>query len=70
MRIPKTIAIIALSVIFTAISLVARSEQLTGRQIMDREEKQNKGNDEYNKMSMKLINDRGQERNRKVEYFR
>lgn len=70
MRIPKTIAIIALSVIFTAISLVALSEQLTGRQIMDREEKQNKGNDEYNKMSMKLINDRGQERNRKVEYFR
>ena len=46
------------------------SEELTGRQIMEKSEAQNKGKDEYNKMSMTLINKRGQERNREVEYYK
>jgi outer membrane lipoprotein-sorting protein len=70
MRISKFAAVALPAVLFFTTALAARSDQLTGRQIMDMEEKQNKGNDEYNKMTMKLVNDRGQERNRKVEYFR
>jgi outer membrane lipoprotein-sorting protein len=36
---------------------------------MEKSEAQNKGKDEYNYTSMRLINKRGQERNRKIEYF-
>jgi outer membrane lipoprotein-sorting protein len=44
--------------------------ELTGREIMEQSEAKNKGTDEYNKTSMKLINKNGQERNRKIEYFK
>ncbi|UCD57806.1 MAG: outer membrane lipoprotein-sorting protein [Candidatus Hydrogenedentota bacterium] len=70
MNIPRVIAAILLAALFSAGSTTARSQELTGRQIMERDEKQNKGEDEYNKMSWKLINKRGQERNRRVEYYR
>ncbi len=53
-----------------ALTLTSTSEELSGRQIIEQEEKQNKGKDEFNEMSMKLVNDRGQERKRKVEYYR
>ena len=61
--------LILLTVLLSAFSLTAGSEELTGRQIMELEEERNKANDEFNKMSMKLIHKRGKERNRKVEYF-
>lgn len=70
MRVPRIMVAFSLAALFSAVTLTARSEELTGRQIMDREEQQNKGDDEFNKMSMKLINKRGQERNRTVEYYR
>jgi hypothetical protein len=66
--------IVAVIISFIAITFLcaqaALSEELTGRQIMEKEELLNKGKDEFNCMSMKLINSRGQERNRKVEYYR
>lgn len=70
MNIPKFVGIIMSIVAVLATAFTARSDQLTGLQVMEREETQNKGDDEFNKMSMKLINNRGQERNRKVEYYR
>lgn len=71
MNYPKFAALIAL---FTASLLSnpvpAAPEELTGRQIIEKSEQLNKGKDEFNNMSMKLINSRGQQRNRKVEYYR
>lgn len=60
----------ALVLLFLLVGAHAGSEELSGRQIMEKEELLNKGKDEFNYMSMKLINSRGQERNRKVEYYR
>lgn len=66
----RTLAFVLLVVFVVGVGFVAYSDELTGRQILEREEEQHKGEDEYNKMTMKLINNRGQERNRKVEYYR
>jgi len=70
MKIPKLIGAIFLGVLCAAVTPAAGSEELTGRQIMEKSEAQNKGRDEYNKTSMKLINKRGQERNREIEYYK
>ncbi|GAB4346498.1 MAG: outer membrane lipoprotein-sorting protein [Candidatus Abyssubacteria bacterium] len=71
MRCPKALVAVILTTALSTLTLAVSSEELlTGRQIIEQEEKQNKGRDEFNEMSMKLINDRGQERNRKVEYYR
>jgi hypothetical protein len=60
----KTVAALLVT-FFVSISVAAGSETLTGREIMERNEEQNKGEDEFNETSMKLVNKRGQERNRK-----
>jgi hypothetical protein len=66
-----TVAIGFLSLFLLLYALPAiPQEELTARQIIEKEELLNKGRDEFNNMSMKLINSRGQERNRKVEYYR
>ncbi len=70
MNIPKAIGTLVLGMLFLAVASVAGSEELNGRQIMEKSEAQNKGKDEYNKTSMKLINKRGQERDRKIEYYK
>jgi outer membrane lipoprotein-sorting protein len=70
MNIPKIFGAILIGVVFSAISVTAASEELTGYQIMKKSEDQNKGDDEYNETTMKLINKRGQERNRKIEHFK
>jgi outer membrane lipoprotein-sorting protein len=64
----KTVAALLVT-FFVSISVAAGSETLTGREIMERNEEQNKGEDEFNETSMKLVNKRGQERNRKIEYY-
>ncbi len=70
MNITRVIAALFLAAVLSAITVEAQTEELSGRQIMERNEEQNKGDDEYNKTSMRLINKRGQERNRKMEYSR
>lgn len=70
MNIPRAIGAIVLGVLFLAGAPAVDSEELTGRQIMEKSEAQNKGKDEYNTTSMKLINKRGQERDRKIEYYK
>ena len=69
MQFLKVCAVILVGAMVLAITFSAGSEELTGREIMDKSEAQNKGDDEYNEMSMRLINKRGQERKRKVEYY-
>jgi len=63
--------IVAFSLVALIVSAfgVAVGEDLTGRQIMDKNEEQNKGEDEFNKTTMRLINKRGQERNRRLDYY-
>ena len=69
MNTQKWLVTIFLLAFFCAISTTARTEDLSGRQIMELEEDRNKADDEYNKMSMKLIHKSGKERNRRVEYY-
>jgi hypothetical protein len=66
---PKKILAVCSAALFLLCGLTY-SEELTGRQIMEKEERLNKGKDEFNYMNMRLINSRGQERNRKIEYYR
>jgi outer membrane lipoprotein-sorting protein len=65
----RTLSVILIGAMLSLLAFSATSEELTGREIMEKSEDQNKGKDEYNKTSMRLINKRGQERNREVEYF-
>jgi outer membrane lipoprotein-sorting protein len=68
MKALKIIAVIALVAFVTLAGRPAVSEELTGLEIMERDEQQNKGEDEFNKTTMRLVNKRGQERKRKMEY--
>ncbi len=69
MKALKTIVAIALGAFIALTGRPAVSAELTGREIMERDEKQNKGEDEFNKTTMRLVNKRGQERKRKMEYY-
>jgi hypothetical protein len=69
MKATRNIGALLLLAFVVSFSGVAISEELTGREIMERNEKQNKGEDEFNETSMKLVNKRGQERKRKIEYY-
>lgn len=70
MRVAKIIVAGLLVSFIASICGMAASEELTGLQIMERNEEQNKGDDEFNETSMRLINKRGQERRRKLEYYK
>lgn len=70
MNIPRATGAMVLGALLLAGAPAAFSGELTGRQIMEKSEAQNKGKDEYNMTSMKLINKRGQERDRKIEYYK
>ena len=69
MNAARNIVAALLVAFLVSISGAAVSEALTGREIMERNEEQNKGEDEFNETSMKLVNKRGQERNRKIDYY-
>ena len=70
MSVPKIVAGVVLTVFLLSIGPPAATEELTGLQIMEKNEGQNKGEDEFNETTMRLINKRGQERNRKIEYYK
>jgi outer membrane lipoprotein-sorting protein len=71
MRYLRVAAVSASVAVFLLLSILpATPEELSGRQIIEKEEQLNKGADEFNHMSMRLINSRGQERKRRVEYYR
>jgi outer membrane lipoprotein-sorting protein len=69
MKTTRAIVAILLVTFLVSISGAAVAEELTGREIMEKNEKLNKGEDEFNETSMRLVNKRGQERNRKIEYY-
>lgn len=66
----KIVAGLCLAIFLSSISLTAAAEELTGGQIMALNEEKNKADDEFNETSMKLMNKRGQERNRKMGYYK
>ena len=69
MKTARIIVALLLVAFIGSIYGTAGSEELTGLQIMERNEEQNKGEDEFNKTTMRLQNKRGQERKRKMEYY-
>ena len=64
----KKCLILAAMVSVCAFQAGAGAEELTGRDVMKLEDTENEAQDEIMIMSMKLINKRGQERNRKVTF--
>ncbi len=69
MSVKKLAAVILTVALAASIGPATASEELTGLEIMERDEEQNEGEDEFNKTTMRLINKRGQERKRKMEYY-
>jgi outer membrane lipoprotein-sorting protein len=69
MKMARVIVALLLVVCVASIYGTAFSEELTGRRIMELNEERNQGNDEFNLTTMRLINKRGQERKRKMEYY-
>lgn len=69
MKTAKTITALLLAAFIASICQTAVAAELTGLEIMERDERQNKGEDEFNKTMMVLVNKRGQERKRKMEYY-
>ncbi len=69
MKAVKTITAVLLAAFMASICQAAVAAELTGREIMEKDEQQNKGEDEFNKTLMVLVNKRGQERKRKMEYY-